>query len=153
MEREPSLDEVAERLDVGEHPARAGALDEVLEHLNARGIGAVVSVCEKPLDGAALQAAGIRGLHLRVADYDAPDPEQLDEALAFIRAAHADGLEVLVHCFAGIGRSATVACCHLVSLGMDPTEAIAQVRRQRSPHCVESGAQREAVHAFARSRR
>jgi len=152
MERTQSFDRVAERLYVGEHPARAGELAEVLAKLPEAGIGAVVSVCEKPLDPAALQAAGLRGLHLPVSDYDAPDAEQLEQAVAFIRAAHADQLGVLVHCFAGIGRSATVACCHLVAEGMDPASAIAQVRARRSPYCVESSAQREAVLAFAQRR-
>jgi hypothetical protein len=150
ISQELSLDPVADGLYVGEHPARAGELAAALAHLRARGIGAVVTVCEKPLDPRALDSAGLRGLHLCVADFDAPDPAQLQEAIDFIRAAHQSGLEVLVHCFAGIGRSATVACCHLIAQGMDAQQAIAQVRRARSPYCVESAAQREAVADFAR---
>jgi len=150
MARLPSLHAVANGLFVGEHPARAGELDDVLPLLRQEGIGAVVTVCEAPLDSDALTDAGLRALHLPVADYDAPSPEQLDEGVAFIRQARADGLGVLVHCFAGIGRSATVACAYLVATGFDPADAIVEVRRKRSPMCVESAAQREALLAFGK---
>lgn len=150
MLRELSLDEVAEGLYVGEHPGRVDALPEVLPALKARGIGAIVSVCERPLEREAVQAAGLRALHLDVVDYAAPDPDQLEEAVAFIRAARGEGLQVLVHCFAGIGRSATVACAYLVASGMDPAAAIVQVRERRSPFCVESPAQRDALLAWGK---
>lgn len=146
----PNLSEVAEGLHVGEHPLRAGALSEVLPELRRLGIGAIVTVCERPLDWATLRKHGVRGLHLDVVDCAAPDPDQLEEAVAFIRAARADGLQILVHCFAGIGRSATVACAYLIAEGLDPAEAIAQVRKRRSPFCVESAAQRDALLAWGR---
>ncbi|MBS2030010.1 MAG: dual specificity protein phosphatase family protein [Deltaproteobacteria bacterium] len=150
MARAISYHAVADGLFVGEHPARAGELDDVLPRLKNEGIGAVVTVCEAPLDAEPLADCGLRALHLPVSDYDAPSPEQLDEGVAFIQKARNDGLGVLVHCFAGIGRSATVACAYLVASGMDPAAAIVEVRRKRSPMCVESAAQREALLAYGK---
>lgn len=143
--------EVAEGIFVGEHPGRSGALLEALQRWAGQGIRAVVSVVESPLDQELLDQAGLRGLHLFVRDFEAPTVAQLVEAVAFITAARTRGDGVLIHCFAGIGRSATVACAYLVSQGATVDQAIAQVRRRRSPFCVESAAQVEALEHFARS--
>ena len=150
MERVPSFHAVADGLFVGEHPTRAGELEEVLGYLRTQRVGAVVTVCELPLEPEPLALHGMRALHLPVNDFEAPAPEQLDAAVDFVRQARVDGLQVLVHCFAGIGRSATVACAVMVAGGMDPAEAIAEVRRRRGPFCVESAAQRDAVLAYGR---
>jgi len=133
---------------VGEHPGRAGDLAQALAKLRVQGIAAVVSVLEAPLDPDALRAADLRGLHLRVYDCDAPEPAQLEAAVRFIGEARAAGESVLVHCFAGIGRSATVACAYLISQGLSADDAIEQVRRARSPFCVESSAQQAALLAW-----
>jgi hypothetical protein len=146
----PSYHAVAPGLHVGEHPLRAGPLEAVLAGLRAEGIGAIISVCETPLERSAVERSGLRSLHLPVSDFDAPDEPQLEQGVAFIRAARADGLDVLVHCFAGIGRSATVACAYLIAEGMDPASAIVEVRRRRSPMCVESAPQRAALLAWGR---
>ena len=137
---------------MGEHPGRAGRLLESLVEARSTGVGAVVSVVERPLDPELLRRADLRGLHLPVRDYEAPTLSQLEEAVAFISSARGRGEAVLIHCYAGIGRSATVACAYLVTLGATAEEAIAEVRRRRSPVCVESAAQVAVLEAFASAR-
>jgi len=72
-----------------------------------------------------------RVLRLLVPDFHPPLIGQLQEAVAFIQAAHADQLPVLVHCHAGVGRAALTASAFLVAGGMSHAEALAYLRRAR----------------------
>jgi protein tyrosine phosphatase (PTP) superfamily phosphohydrolase (DUF442 family) len=72
-----------------------------------------------------------RALRLLVPDFHPPSIEQLHQAVAFIQAAHADQLPVLVHCHAGVGRAALTASAFLVAGGMGHAEAFAFLRRAR----------------------
>ena len=72
-----------------------------------------------------------RALRLLVPDFHPPLIAQLQEAVAFIQAAHAEQLPVLVHCHAGVGRAALTASAFLVAGGMSHAEAFAYLRRAR----------------------
>jgi len=72
-----------------------------------------------------------RVLRLLVPDFRPPSIEQLYEAVAFIRAAHAEQLPVLVHCHAGVGRAALTTSAFLITGGMSYAEAFAHIRRAR----------------------
>ena len=72
-----------------------------------------------------------RALRLAVPDFHPPLIDQLQEAVAFIRAAHAEQLPVLVHCHAGVGRAALTASAFLVAGGMSHAEAFAYLRCAR----------------------
>jgi atypical dual specificity phosphatase len=78
----------------------------------------------------------------------APTPEQLDHCLSTIQKANAAKMGVLVHCYAGKGRTGTILASWLVSKGMTASEAIRKVRELR-PGSLETSAQEEAVEAFA----
>jgi protein tyrosine phosphatase (PTP) superfamily phosphohydrolase (DUF442 family) len=72
-----------------------------------------------------------RVLRLLVPDFHPPLIVQLQEAVAFIQAAHADQLPVLVHCHAGVGRAALTASAFLIAGGMSQAAAFAHIRRAR----------------------
>ena len=72
-----------------------------------------------------------RALRLLVPDFQPPSVNQLHEAVAFIRAAHAEQLPVLVHCHAGVGRASLTASAFLIAGGMRHSEAFAHIRRAR----------------------
>jgi protein-tyrosine phosphatase len=57
--------------------------------------------------------------------------EALDEGVAFISAALASGGTVLVHCRAGISRSATLAIAHLVRATQQPVDVVFEKMRLR----------------------
>jgi protein-tyrosine phosphatase len=72
-----------------------------------------------------------RSLRLLVPDFHPPSVEQLHEAVAFIRAAHAEQLPVLIHCHAGVGRASLTASAFLIAGGMSHAEAFAHIHRVR----------------------
>lgn len=67
--------------------------------------------------------------------YDAgevPDPAVLEELAAWVNEKRAIG-PTLVHCQAGLNRSALVTALALIRSGSTPDEAISLLRKQRSP--------------------
>jgi atypical dual specificity phosphatase len=98
-----------------------------------------------------LERHGLRQVHLPVADFAAPTPQQLTRGVGEIRDALAGGDAVAVHCAAGLGRAGTLVACYLVSTGMSAADAITFVRGRR-PGSVETGEQVHAVEAFAAER-
>lgn len=134
-------------------PARrdAVALDEDLGWLRERGIRALLSLTETPLDAGALARHGFATLHLPVDDLHAPTPAQLHYALAFIDAQRALDRAVAVHCLVGQGRTGTVLAAHRIRAGSTPEAALAELRAL-SPGAIGSPAQEAALHAFARRR-
>ena len=90
-----------------------------------------------------------RALRLEVPDFHPPSVEQLREAVAFIQAAHADRLPVLVHCHAGVGRAALTASAYLVSRGLGHDDAFQLVRRAR-PIVYLNDLQRQRLEEWGR---
>ncbi len=76
----------------------------------------------------ALRARGARFLHAPIEDFNVPDRARLQQILDTILSALDRGEDVLVHCWAGLGRAGTIAACALVARGMSPIDAILLVR-------------------------
>jgi hypothetical protein len=74
---------------------------------------------------------------LLVTMYDSEDQEfkQVDAIAHWVNVCRADG-PTLVHCQAGLNRSALVVARALILEGMPSTEAIRLVREKRSPVCL-----------------
>lgn len=130
---------------------RRGSLETDLAILQSRGIGALISLTESPLPAGALDRHGILGLHLPVDDFQAPTPDQMLEAFAFLDRARATGTPAAVHCLAGQGRTGTVLAAYLIRGGLSAEEAIAEVRSV-CPGAVEAEPQRRALAAWAADR-
>ena len=130
-------------------PVAEGALPQVLDSLRREGIGAIVSLTERPLDAAPIREFEFEYLHVPVEDFTAPTAAQIDRVMAFIEGSLEAGHKVLVHCWAGIGRTGTMLACFLVRRGYKPAEAITRLRRQR-PGAVEAYGQEYAVYQYAR---
>jgi atypical dual specificity phosphatase len=120
-----------------------------LPHLSRLGVSVLVNLHERAHDPEVLAHHGITQVHLPVADFTPPTPEQLDAGVAAIVDALAAGKRVAVHCHGGLGRTGTLLACYLVQQGMTPDEAIARIRAVR-PGSVETREQEAAVRAFGR---
>jgi predicted protein tyrosine phosphatase len=95
----------------------------------------------------------VEWIHLPINELKAPDKAFAEfwaknswEILDHLR----HGSNVLVHCKGGLGRSGMVASLILMELGMDPEEAISQVRRQR-PGAIQTREQEAYVRGYVAS--
>jgi ADP-ribosyl-[dinitrogen reductase] hydrolase len=96
---------------------------------------------------------GMRWFHLPIADVSTPDEEfeqRWDVEGAEICALLREGRDVLVHCRGGLGRAGTIGARLLVELGMEPAEAIRQVRAVR-PGAIETSEQERYVLGLERA--
>jgi atypical dual specificity phosphatase len=131
-------------------PGRSRPLEDDIEFLKAQGIGAIVSTTERPLDEGIVRSLGLRYLHLPVPDYCAPTIQQIEEFLSFLDASGSDGA-VVVHCYAGQGRTGTMLACALVQHGLSAEEAIRVLRAKRPPS-IDTFAQEQVIFEFAAMR-
>jgi atypical dual specificity phosphatase len=116
------------------------------EALRAEGVGAVLTLTERAPAGDPA-TAGLQRLHVPLVDFGTPSQHDLERCVAWIDAQLDAGRAVVVHCFAGLGRTGTVLAAWLVRGGMKADAAIAEVRRLR-PGSIETGGQIEAVRRF-----
>ena len=117
--------------------------------LRDQGIQVVVSLTEDPAPRRWVNEAGLFAIHVPIEDFHAPSIEQIETVLASVEKAQARKMGVVIHCQAGLGRTGTLLACYFVRKGMGSSTAIAKVRQLR-PGSVETVAQEEAIHEYAR---
>ena len=88
-----------------------------------------VEACD---DAVVLERHGLAFLHLPTEDHCAVSPAMLGEGVAFANRHLDRGERVLIHCEHGIGRSATLALCVLVSRGHEPLAALELAKSRRA---------------------
>ncbi len=123
-----NFDWIYERLAVGgRFPMEAAE-----ELARREGIGAIVDLrVEARDDEATLRVHGLEFLHLPTEDCCAIAPRMIDDGVEWVRARLDRGTRVLIHCEHGIGRSALLALCTLVSGGTEPLEAMNRLKSAR----------------------
>lgn len=111
-----------------------GAAERLARELGIRHVVDLrVEACD---DEAVLREHGIELLHLPTRDACGVSLPMLDEGVAWVNDKLDLGLNVYVHCEHGIGRSALLALCVLVSRGDTALRALARAkgaRREISP--------------------
>jgi protein-tyrosine phosphatase len=93
---------------------------------------------------------GMRFLSLPIPDRQVPFSET--EVLATgekLETDLAEGKNVVIHCRQGIGRSALVSACLLISRGFTPDSALLKVEAARGVHVPETREQRSWIEHYA----
>ncbi|MFT5172013.1 MAG: protein-tyrosine phosphatase [Gammaproteobacteria bacterium] len=102
-----------------------------------------------------LQRKGLWWKHLPITDMGIPnaDFEQHWQANStFIREALSRGEDIVMHCWAGLGRTGTIAARLLIECGMEPAAAIIRLRDAR-PGSIQTRKQEKYVLRLNSSKR
>jgi protein-tyrosine phosphatase len=147
---------VPRRIAGAPHPDLSGGLVAMVPFLRAQGVGAIVTLLDKPLEP---NPAELGFQYLFVETPNFRPPPDLGIVLTFMEAQLERSCGVLVHCFAGIGRTGTVLTAWLIrhDTGLSAAAAISQVRDEYIPEYArlrfpEHPSQAEALEHFARER-
>jgi len=95
------------------------------------------------------QNAGFIVQRYPIRDHSVCSLDGMRETISWLTETLDGGASVLIHCVGGLGRSGIVAACYLVAAGLSAEDAIAEVRRTRSPFAIETAEQEEFVRLFA----
>jgi hypothetical protein len=107
-------------------------MEEAARLARELGIRRVVDVrVEECDDEAVLRSHGITLLHLPTTDTRAVSLPMIRDGVRWVNTQLDAGEKVLVHCQHGVGRSALLALCVLVSRGDDPVEALRRAKAAR----------------------
>ena len=147
------------RLAIAPAPPSGDGLALTVRTWRAAGVDQVISLLET--DEAlslALQsehrlcaAEGLRFDNVPIVDHGVP--RSADAFRPLVASCSADltaGRSLLVHCWAGIGRSSLLAACVMTALGLEPREAFRRISAARGLVTPETRAQRAWVLDFAR---
>lgn len=98
--------------------------------LRKMGYSVVVSLECSRLNTFEIEDAGFEHRKICVEDFTSPTFDQMDEFVGFADAKIREGKKILVHCYAGRGRTGTMLAAYLVHQGMTAEAAIREIREK-----------------------
>ena len=138
------------------HPELYGGLSALAPILLQQGVGAIVTLSDQALEPDP-ERLGFHYLFVQTPDFR--PPPNLQEVLSFIEAQVEQARGVLVHCFAGIGRTGTILAAWQMQQdhSLSAMQAVDSVRDQYIPAYARSRfpehpSQFAALEEFARTR-
>ena len=126
--------------------------EEDLAYLQQQGIRAIVSLTEEIPEPEYIKKYGFEWLHLEIEDYCPPTQEQIQHFVKQVDSWLKEGLKVMVHCTAGIGRTGTMLAAYFLwrDWSPDAVQAIQRIRELR-PGSIETIEQERAIFTFAQN--
>lgn len=146
------------RLAIMPRPRGGDWLDDEVRSLREEGVDVVVSHLEPhevenfDLQGeaAACRKAGIEFFSHPIPDHHPPDDEgRAAELVRTLEGRMSAGRGIAVHCFAGIGRSATVAAAVLLQRGLPLDTVLERMAEARGFPVPETADQHDWLQRFA----
>jgi atypical dual specificity phosphatase len=129
-------------------PGSYGKIEDALNEIKQEGFSVLVSLTEEPLPQHLVQRYGFEYLHIAIPEFQAPKLIEIDAFVQFVQSCLDQKKKVLVHCWAGYGRTGTMFACYLVSTGLLPHQAIDRIRRLRAGS-IETTSQEQAVYHYS----
>lgn len=96
--------------------------------LRKMGYSVVVSLECARLNTFEIEDAGFEHRKICVEDFMPPTFDQMDEFVDYVDRKLGEGKKVLVHCYAGRGRTGTMLAAYLIRRGMDADAAVREIR-------------------------
>ena len=126
-----------------ERPGLASGLEDDLKFLKDAGIDIIVNLKEhlRNWDGFEVK-------HIPINDFKAPKLGDIGGFVKFIDSKIQEGKRVVVHCYAGVGRTNIMLASYLVYLGMNPDQALDLVKEKR-PYQSINEEQEEALRKYS----
>jgi len=126
------------------------SLDDLFE-ARKMGVSVVLSFDSHPEEREWCRKLGLRFKEVALSDFEPPSVEKIGEAVGFLyRYIFVQKRSVIMHCYAGLGRTGTVSACFIGALlGLAADDAIKVVRAIR-PGSIEAN-QEVAVEEFLES--
>lgn len=128
--------------------------EDLVDLVEVHGVKVLVTLLERSeIDGLGdlgreARRTGLTWIHFPIPDMWMPaDPRAARKLVRRILRALEEGDDVVVHCWAGLGRSGTIAAACLVARGMLPAEAMRTVRAARAG-AIQSAEQEQFVLEF-----
>jgi protein-tyrosine phosphatase len=108
--------------------------EDDMKFLREKGIEVIISLEEKEYFR---DYGGFVVKHIPVNDFKAPRPEDFSEFVEFVQMQLSDDRRVVVHCYAGMGRTNLMLACFLMHhMKIDPGSALDVVKMKRPFHLV-----------------
>lgn len=133
---------IPDKLAGMERPGSVCSLEEDLEFLKNVGIDIIINLEEYVRNYDEFDVK-----HIPIKDFKAPTLSDIEEFVELVEHNIRKGKKILVHCYAGMGRTNLMLASYLVYLGLKPDEALNVVRGSRPSHAVTEE-QREALREY-----
>src|SRR3989304_179988 len=91
---------------------------------------------------------GFEVKHIPINDFKAPKLADIGEFVKFIDSKIQEGKRIVVHCYAGMGRTNIMLASYLVYLGMKPDKALDIVKEKRPDQSINEE-QEEALREYS----
>ncbi len=98
--------------------------------LRKMGFSVVVSLECARLNTFEIDDAGFEHRKICVEDFTPPTFDQVEEFVGYVDRKLGEGKKVLVHCYAGRGRTGTMLAAYLIHRGMAADAAIREIREK-----------------------